>query len=227
VAEAPQAGPAVTERYVGILTRAVDDLVEKHQLTFMERAVFVGLVLLVDYRTGVYTTTLAALAERLRLTPRHLRPKLDRLAELGLIERSFPRGHDGWMRVLVYLDVVHLPPAQRENHPLRNGRFVPYVKGARVPYDHGAIPATKDETSLGKGRNVPYEQDPPVCTSEIHSRVSGLPAENDARSEAEERDQRATAGRTLGAIRRAGLSQRPERSLEDARAAALDGDETW
>jgi hypothetical protein len=93
------------------------------------------------------------------LHEKSLRPKLQRLAEVGLIEFSFPRGHTGWFTVICYERVVHLGQSQKVKRPTRNGRSLRGDQGIR---ERDSRPAT-GESSARNGRNARSEQGAPVC----------------------------------------------------------------
>ncbi len=123
--------------FVGVVPSALEDVSVRHGLTFAEKAVLVALVLLADYRTAEYPSTIRSLAERLGLHEANLRPKLKRLSEFGLIKYDFKRGYGGRITVLCYCDVVHLGRGRnarslRSDHGERGGDDSSATRGSRV-----------------------------------------------------------------------------------------------
>jgi hypothetical protein len=119
----------MTERFVGVRPERLRALMDAHGLEPMERLILTGLVLEVDHRTGTWKGTQEDLGPLLGLSARNLRPRLRQLEDRGLIECRWVRGYPGSVTVLDYLEVVHLSPSQRTEHPLqgraRNGRSLP------------------------------------------------------------------------------------------------------
>lgn len=110
----------MTSRFVCIKPVELRALVDCHQLSPPELAVLLWLTLEADHKTGLWRGTQAQLAEAVRLHRTNVRRHLARLEALGLIRCNFPKGHEGSVRVLPYLDVVHLPDSQVANHYLRD-----------------------------------------------------------------------------------------------------------
>lgn len=110
----------MTSRFVCIKPVELRALVDCHQLSPPEFAVLIWLTLEADHKTGLWRGTQAQLAEAVRLHRTNVRRHLARLETLGLIRCNFPKGHEGSVRVLPYLDVVHLPDSQVANHYLRD-----------------------------------------------------------------------------------------------------------
>lgn len=113
----------MTERFVGVRTSRFRALVERHRLGPTEAWILTALVYECDHRTGVWAGTQADLAEVVGLYRKNVASRLKPLEDAGLIECYFPRGHTGRVTVLVYCEVVHLPPSQEANHPLYKGQL--------------------------------------------------------------------------------------------------------
>lgn len=144
----------MTQRYVGVRPVEFGALAERHRLTPAEQALLFRLLLAADFRTAEARGTLTYFAELLCVSPRHLGKHFDRLAECGLIDHRFPRGHEGVVAVLCYELVVHLPGPQPTKGPLRNGHLETLRTGhAR----NGSAPAT-DKTSVTNRQSVRSDQ---------------------------------------------------------------------
>jgi hypothetical protein len=83
----------MTARFTQLVGRAIDETTIG--LAFDARAVFVDLLLRVDYRSLRYVTTLTDYASFLRMPRRRLAGAIDDLERAVLISTTFPRGHDG------------------------------------------------------------------------------------------------------------------------------------
>lgn len=98
----------MTVRFVQIMPSAFESIADKHDLSLTEQCIVLRLVLIVDHETATYRCTRSDLSERLGINRANLRRILGRLTEAGLVEESFPKGHQGWVRLPCYGDIVNV-----------------------------------------------------------------------------------------------------------------------
>lgn len=207
-------GSGVTRRFVGIIPLAVGQLVDDHRLTVHERHVLITLLLAADHSTGDLRCTMTELGELIGIDRRNLRTHLGRLTALRLIETYFPRGHEGAVRVLCYLDLVHLPPSQRTKHPMHTGRLLT-LRQAVSRRSHGTKrPTTRDETSRANSGFAMSVSVEPRADAEVAQPASATTSAADPRGRGGGSDATPTPP-VAQRRRRATRQPRPERATGD------------
>jgi hypothetical protein len=98
-----------------------------------ERHAWIELILAADYRTGIVgSLTWQGAAELLGCSIPTAKERLSKLEERGLIRCRFPRGHQGYVAVVSYLDVV------RVKHPGRTEAIASALANAVAVADQAA-----------------------------------------------------------------------------------------
>jgi len=92
--------------FVQVIPGKLHDLFVEHGLGLDDRSVVRELIDIVDYVTDETASTLAGLAQHFGLTERRVRESLRRLRVLGIVQYDFPHSGGGWVRLVVYADVV-------------------------------------------------------------------------------------------------------------------------
>jgi hypothetical protein len=112
-AEPPRVVQHRSRSFVQIVPAAFDALVEAKDLSADAQYVLLRLLLVVDWRFAERSLGVRELMVLTRLRHQRLRAALNELTGQQVIETQHSRGHGGFVRVLVYPDVVHRSPARR------------------------------------------------------------------------------------------------------------------